>query len=241
MATSFASLAPPAPLKLGSDIATDWERFKCEWINYEVATDLVDASEKKRAAVLLASIGSAAYSVFRTFKFEDESHKAQVDKIMEAFDKHCIGETNVTYERYLFHQRVQQPGEVFDDFLADLRKMAARCELMTLEDSLVRDRVVIGIRDDATRRKLLQVKKLSLAEAIESCKASEATSRRLQVIGGASEIDALGRASPGRHSPSPPRRHPQSPSRDWQSARDNNNSAPSLPLLWIVIVQRVQE
>ena len=111
--------------------------------------------------MFLACVGSAAHSVFRTFKFEDEADKAKVDKITDAFEKYCIGEANETCERFLFHQRIQQPGENFDDFLADLRKLAVTCAFATLEDSLIRDRIVIGIRDDATRRRLLQTKKLS--------------------------------------------------------------------------------
>ncbi len=37
---------------MGGDIAADWERFRSEWENYEVAADLTDVSDKKRAAVL---------------------------------------------------------------------------------------------------------------------------------------------------------------------------------------------
>jgi len=70
-AASSNSVPAPSPLKMGGDIAADWERFRSEWENYEVAADLVDVPAKKRAAVFLACIGSAAYGVFRTFKFEN--------------------------------------------------------------------------------------------------------------------------------------------------------------------------
>ena len=132
---------------------------------------------------------------FRTFQFDNVEHKADVEMIIEAFEKHCIGEANVTYERYVFHQRVQQSGECFDDFLGDIRKMATTCQFEQLEDSLIRDRIVIGIRDEPTRRRLLQQKKLSLSDAIDACKASEATSCRLRVMVGPGEaVDALGHA-----------------------------------------------
>ena len=127
MATSTVNTIPaPSPLKLGGDIAADWERFKTEWTNYEIAVDLTDAAAKKRAAVFLACVGTAAYGVFRTFQFADEDDKQNVDKIVEAFERHCVGEANITYERYRFHQRVQQPGECFDDFLADMRNWSER-------------------------------------------------------------------------------------------------------------------
>ena len=106
MAWNANNIPPPAPLKVAGDAAADWERFKCEFENYEIATDLVDSDDKKRAAVYLACIGSAAHAIFRTFKFENDDERAKVDKIKESFDKHWLGEVNVTYERYVFHQRV---------------------------------------------------------------------------------------------------------------------------------------
>ena len=81
MATSTAvsSIPPPAPLKLGSEVAADWERFRGEWQNYEIAVDLDGASDKKRAAVFLACIGSAAQTVFRTFQFAEAEHRTNVE------------------------------------------------------------------------------------------------------------------------------------------------------------------
>jgi len=78
-----------------------------------LAADLVDVPAKKRTAVFLACISSAAYGVFRTFNGSSSrtrtTRTADVSKIIDAFQKHCIGEANVTYKRFLFHQRVQ-PG-----------------------------------------------------------------------------------------------------------------------------------
>jgi hypothetical protein len=79
--------------------------------------------------------------------------------------------------------------------VVDLQKMANTCQFDLFEDSLIRDRIVVGIRDEPKRRRLLQQKKLTPSEAIDACKASEATSHRLRVMGGAAEIDALNHSS----------------------------------------------
>jgi len=108
MASSTVNTIPaPSPLKLGGDIAADWERFKNEWNNNEIVVDLSDAAAKKRAAVFLACVGTAAYGVFRTFHFDADNDRQDVGKIIDAFEKQCIGEADITYERYLFHQRMQ--------------------------------------------------------------------------------------------------------------------------------------
>lgn len=219
MSTSTSTIPPPAPLKLGSEIAAEWERFRSEWTNYEIAIELDTGNAKKRAAVFLACVGSSAHGVFRTFRFDDADDRNDVTKIIEAFDRYCLGEANVTYERYVFHQRVQSVDESIDEFVADLRKLAKTCQFEQLEDSLIRDRLVVGIRDDSTRRRLLQQKKLSLTDAIDSCKASEATSRRLRIMGaaGPAEIDAL---RPSKSSSS-------SSSHRWRSSSDQQHRAPS--------------
>ena len=80
-ASNNHAIPPPAPLKVTGDVATDWERFKSEFENYEIATDLVDSNAKKRAAVFLACLGSAAHAIFRTFKFDDEADRNKIDKI----------------------------------------------------------------------------------------------------------------------------------------------------------------
>jgi hypothetical protein len=131
-------------------------------------------------------------------------------------------ETNVTYDRYIFHQRVQQPGETFDDFLADLRKMAKTCAFEQLEDSLIRDRLIIGIRDNPTRRRLLQQKKLSLSDTIDACRASEATSRRLRVVGGSDKVEAPTHSSSTSSSASSHGRRTASKSRDRQNREASN-------------------
>ena len=54
--TATSSIPPPAPLKLGTDVAAHWERFRSEWQNYETATELDKTTEKRRSAISLASV-----------------------------------------------------------------------------------------------------------------------------------------------------------------------------------------
>jgi hypothetical protein len=88
----------------------------------------------------------------------DDDDKLELKKIMDAFEKHFIGEVNATYERYNFNQRKQEIGESFDVFVADLRRLARSCDYGVVEEPMIRNRIVVGIRDDATRRKLLQMR-----------------------------------------------------------------------------------
>ena len=97
-------------------------------------------------------------------------------------DAYFIGETNEIYEAYLFNQRVQEVGESFDSFLASVSSLAKTCNFGTIQDRMIRDTVVVGIKDNTTRKKLLAESKLTLNKCIDICRASETTSKQLKAI-----------------------------------------------------------
>jgi hypothetical protein len=105
--------------------------------------------------------------------FANEGEANDVDNVIAKFENFCIGET---YERYCFNKRDQEQGENIDTYVAALRTLVKTCNYGTLEESLIRDRIVIGIRDNATRKKLLQDAKLTLNSCVDICRANEKTS-----------------------------------------------------------------
>jgi len=201
MATSTSSnLRLPDQLRInGGDVADNWQRFREQFENYVVAADLSESSSEKRAAVFLSCIGGEAFDVFRTMQFESADDKKKIEKLLEAFESFCIGTVNVTYERYTFHRRMQDTGERFEVFLGDVRRLARSCQFEGVEESMIRDRIVVGIRDDATRRKLLQVRDLKLKDAIDICRASEAAGRQLKAMTSPEELQPLQTTPRGRH------------------------------------------
>src|ERR1043165_4868835 len=201
---SMSNIPFPSQLKItGGNVAAEWKRFKSQWANFEVASDLEEKSSSKRAAVFLACIGTEAYEAFQTMDFATEKDRSDIEKVIEAFERHCVGEVNVTYERYVFNRRMQDVGETFDSFMSDLRRLIKSCEYGALDESILRDRIVIGIRDDATRRKLLQMRKSTLHSAIDVCKANEVATKQLRDMAAPDEVNAM-RHAPKR-SPSPTR------------------------------------
>ena len=124
MATSTANLRVPEPLRVtGSNVEDEWRCFKEQFENYELASDLIDVSQQKRAAVFLTCIGNEAYDVYRTLEFDAYEDRKKLIPIIAAFEKFCVGAANVTYERYVFNRRVQESGERFDVFLGDVRRL----------------------------------------------------------------------------------------------------------------------
>jgi len=100
----MAASAPipfPAAMKMSDNIASEWKRFRGMWENYVFATNLAEETAARRAAIFLACIGVDAYELFQNLEFAAEADRKDIDKIIEAFEKHCVGETNVTYKRYI--------------------------------------------------------------------------------------------------------------------------------------------
>ena len=58
--------------------------------------------------------------------------------------------------QYIFNTVSQEQDESFDQFLNRLREPAATCNFGTLEEEMIHDRIVIGIRDNRTRERLLR-------------------------------------------------------------------------------------
>ena len=174
----------------------NWKKFKRLWTNYEVASRLNTQSGDLRTATLLTCIGPDVLEIYDGLPFANTEEKTQIDKVVELLDAYFIGETNEIYEAYLFNQRVQETGESFDSFLTALRSLAKTCNFGSMQDRMIRDRVVVGVRDKSTRKKLLAENKLTLNKCIDICRASETTSKQLTEMSQAEEVSAITTGNP---------------------------------------------
>ena len=146
--------------------------FKRIWENYEIATGLVNKEPGLRCATFLTCLGPDGLHVVDGLKFDQENDSKDITKVITAMDTYCIGQTNVIYERYTFNRREQEPSESIDPYIAALRILAKTCNFGDLRDELIRDRIVVGIRDSRTRKKLLQETKLDLQRCIDICRSN---------------------------------------------------------------------
>ena len=159
----------------------NWKVFKRDWKNYEIASKTNKEEMEIRIATFLACIGSEAMNIYDGLDISEADSK-KIDKIIEAFEKHCIGETNETYERFTFNSRQQGESESVDKYVTELRKLSKTCNFDNLEESLIRDKLVTGLRCDITRRKLLQEHSLNLAKAIDIARAMEVSKTQMTKI-----------------------------------------------------------
>ena len=178
----------PSRLETKGNLASNWKRFCRMWTNYEVASRLIKQPKEERTATLLTCLGPDTLEIVDGLSFASEEERKDVDVVLEKLEAFCVGETNEIYERYQFNKRDQESGESVDSYVATLRTLAKTCNYGSLLDSLIRDRIVVGIRDNGTHKRLLQEPKLTLTRCIDICRSSEATALQLQAMGNHEEL-----------------------------------------------------
>ena len=69
------------------------------------------------------------------------------DLVVAAFDKYFGVRHNVIFERARFNQRDQLPEESVETYISELYRLAENCKCGAMKDELIRDQLVVGIRD----------------------------------------------------------------------------------------------
>ncbi|XP_059804898.1 uncharacterized protein LOC132380195 [Hypanus sabinus] len=168
-------LPPPSKLQLTGNVAENQRIFKQQFELYLSAINYEEKSEKAKAVLLLHIIGNDTVEVYNNFVFEDGDN-FNLKLIMDRFKVFCIPKCNLTYEQYKFFTCAQRAAETIDQYVTGLRKRSRTCEFGLFTNSLIKDRLVCGIRDNALRERLLRKQDLNFEKALVLCKASEAVS-----------------------------------------------------------------
>ena len=176
-------IQPPRPLDVEGNIADNWKAFKQAWSNYPIIMNVNTQPESYKVALFLHCVGPEALKIFNGMSFSKSSDREKVECIIAKFDEFTIGEVNETYERYVFNSRNQSPEESIDAYIAIIRTLAQTCNFCDCRrDSLIRDRIVLGVCNPQTRKRLLQERKLTLNKCIDICRSSESTASQLNAI-----------------------------------------------------------
>ena len=109
---------------------------------------------------------------------EDETDK--LDVLFTKSGTYCKPKQNITVERYRFNTHIQESSEIIDQYVTELKLIAKNCGYGELEDQLIRDRIVCGIKSETVKQCLLHVENLTLDKAISICRAEEQSKKDAQ-------------------------------------------------------------
>ena len=177
------NISPPQPLDLrnSGEAAENFNLWKEKYNNYFIISRLENESPAFQLAMFKHSVGDEALKVIKTFGFNEHENSGDWKVVMAKLEAHCIGKVNETFERYVFNKRDKLQGESIDSYVAELKTLAKTCNFCNcLRDSLIRDRVVLGIKNEQTTKKLLRMRDLTLSKCIDTCRSEEITEMQMK-------------------------------------------------------------
>jgi hypothetical protein len=174
-------LKPPSTIDLKGNLLNEWTKFKQKFLLYLEATEKSKKSGKIKVALLLCLMGDGCLDIFNTFKLDDKE-KDDLDFVIKCFDEYFEPKANTVINRYTFFNLRQKSDETVQSFVTSLKNQAKKCQFGDQEESLVRDLLIIGTKDEACKERLLMESDLKLDKAVNYCKAREESQKQVQLM-----------------------------------------------------------
>ena len=132
---------------------------------------------------LVYSMGDEADDILSTFHLSAADSK-KYSVVKGRFNEYFVQRRNTIFERARFNQRTQESEEPVDAFITALHGLAEHCGYGALRDEMIRDRIVVGLRDARLSEKLQMDPELTLEKAVSAARQSEAVKKQQAVVRG---------------------------------------------------------
>nr|CAB3265819.1 COS41.3 [Phallusia mammillata] len=200
------SFSLPEAMQWSGNVSQNWVKFIRGFRLYLTAVGYDGKAAKVKTSMLLHVLGEQGQTIHSTFKFE-EGQEMHFETVVNAFESYCCPRKNITSERYRFFSRNQNDGERIDVFITDLKKLSKSCDFGELCDSLIRDKIIIGIKCVQLRQSLLREEELTLEKAIKMCITNETVRSQMTMFRSTNStsfsLDAVQREPRGNQLPAP--------------------------------------
>ena len=124
----------------------EWPRWKKRFQQFRSASTLDQEAEDRQVNTLLYCMREEAENILSSTGISDEDKK-KYDKVVEKFDLYFAVRRNLIFERARFNRRVQHEGESAETYISELYELSEFCDYGDLKEEMLRDRLVVGIRD----------------------------------------------------------------------------------------------
>ena len=120
--------------------------------------------EERQVSTLLYCLGEEAEDILESTNISEDQRKQYI-AVLSKFDGFFRVGKNVIIESAKFNRRSQLLDEPAEQFIASLYNLAADCNFGDLKDQLIRDRIVVEIRNQALSEQLPSDPELMLEKA----------------------------------------------------------------------------
>ena len=135
-------------------------------------------------STLLYCLGEQAEAVLNSMNASD-TDKAKYETVIAKLDEFFKVRKNVIFECARFNRRNQRDGESAEQYIMALYDLAENCEYGDLQSEMIRDCLVVGIRDAALSERLQTDAELTLEKAKKTIRQREAVHGQQRVLKGA--------------------------------------------------------
>ena len=176
--------------------------LKC-FKQFQIASGLSEESDKRQVNTLLYCLGEEGKDLLRSTNITEDERKSY-SSVRQKLNGFFQVRKNVTFKRAKFNRRSQLAGETADQFIASLYSLAENCNYAGLKEKMIRDRLIVGIRDMALSEKLQLDAELTLEKAKKAIRQREAVHEHQDVLNGDRKgstqitIDAIQQAKKSR-------------------------------------------
>ena len=192
-------LKPPLPFPFHQP--DEWQKWKRRFEQFRQASGLSTESKQRQVSMLLYTMGEEAEDTLLSTEISEDDRK-DYDKVIAKFDSFFQVRKNVIFERARFNRK---QDESVEQFITCLYQLSENCAYGDLRDEMIRDRIVVGIRDEAMSQKLQLDADLTLESAKKKVRQREAVrEQQVQLKSGfqaeSLPVDAIGNRGAGVHS-----------------------------------------
>ena len=156
------SLPPP---KSFDGTGANWPKWKQRFLCYRTGSRLSQKPREEQVSVFLYTMGDIANDIMKTMNTDEET--IELDALIAKFDGYYGARKNTIMARAIFNKRMQKSEEPVETFIQDLYKLSEDCEYGPLKEDLIRDRIVVGVFDDALSNELQAKADLTLDLAVQ--------------------------------------------------------------------------
>ncbi|UYV77068.1 SDK2, partial [Cordylochernes scorpioides] len=173
------ALAAPEGFNFGKP--NEWPIWFKRFQRYRIASELSEKSESEQVNALIYIMGDKAEEILILFNLSE----AQINDyklVVSKFQDYFIGKRNVIYERAKFNRRSQGEMEPVEEFITNLYVLAETCSYGILKEEMIRDRLVVGVKNLNLSEKLQLESELTLEKAIQIVRQSESVKNQQKEI-----------------------------------------------------------
>ena len=164
-----------------------FRRWRRIWDNYATVTKLADLQQPEQLAQLKSVLSPDFLSQMVHVMGIAENTPAPINEVMDNIATYLRGQRNLALDRLHLFNRRQKGSETFAEYYAALKEAAEDADTANVnEDTLLATLILVGIKDDETRQKLLEEEEAPNLERTRAiCQAQEKATRHSSKIASA--------------------------------------------------------